>query len=155
MATAQSPLPADARKVAGAALQDALVDLIDLTLQAKQAHWNVVGRNFLSLHGQLDELADLARRHGDAVAERAVAIGVSPDGRATTVAGAVRNSVLDAGPIADDKAVAVMSEILAQTARRFREYVAATGEADPVTQDLLIGITVELEKQHWMFAVQR
>jgi hypothetical protein len=41
-----------------ASLQAVLVDLIELHLQAKQAHWNVVGRNFRDLHLQLDEIAD-------------------------------------------------------------------------------------------------
>ena len=42
-------------------LQKVLVDLIELALQGKQAHWNVVGTNFRDLHLQLDELVDLAR----------------------------------------------------------------------------------------------
>ncbi|GAA3295161.1 hypothetical protein GCM10020295_21580 [Streptomyces cinereospinus] len=35
-----------------------------------------------------------------------------------------------------------------------RERVRATGEADPVSQDLLIGITADLEKHHWMFQAE-
>ncbi|HET6736773.1 ferritin-like domain-containing protein, partial [Mycobacterium sp.] len=42
-------------------LQRVLVDLIELHLQGKQAHWNVVGTNFRDLHLQLDELVDFAR----------------------------------------------------------------------------------------------
>ena len=36
-------------------LQKVLVDLIELHLQGKQAHWNLVGTNFRDLHLQLDE----------------------------------------------------------------------------------------------------
>lgn len=43
------------------ALQDTLVALIDLSLQAKQAHWNVVGPNFRPLHELLDEFTDAYR----------------------------------------------------------------------------------------------
>ena len=43
---------------------------------------------------------------------------------------------------------------LAQMIERVRERIAATDEPDQVTQDLLIGITAELEKQHWMFQAQ-
>jgi starvation-inducible DNA-binding protein len=32
------------RDTTGAALQKTLVDLVDLSLVAKQAHWNLVGR---------------------------------------------------------------------------------------------------------------
>ena len=32
------------------------MDLIELSLQGKQAHWNVDGHNFRDLHLQLDEI---------------------------------------------------------------------------------------------------
>ena len=35
-------------------LQAVLVDLIELHVQGKQAHWNIVGTNFRDLHLQLD-----------------------------------------------------------------------------------------------------
>ena len=81
MATVKSPLPDDVVKVVGQALQGALIDLIDLALLAKQAHWNLTGRNFKVVHEHLDEVVALARTGQDDVAERAVAIGVNPDGR--------------------------------------------------------------------------
>ena len=68
------------REAIGAELQDILVELIDLSLLGKQAHWNLYGPNFRSLHLQLDELVDEWREASDEVAERAVALGHSPDG---------------------------------------------------------------------------
>ena len=68
-------------------LQRVLVDLIELHLQGKQAHWNVVGTNFRDLHLQLDELVDFAREASDTVAERMRALDAVPDGRSDTVAG--------------------------------------------------------------------
>ena len=67
-------------------LQRVLVDLIELQLQGKQAHWNVVGTNFRDLHLQLDELVDFAREAGDTIAERMRALEATPDGRSDTVA---------------------------------------------------------------------
>src|SRR6201992_3911726 len=67
-------------------LQLILVDLIELHLQGKQAHWNVVGTNFRDLHLQLDELVDFARAGSDTIAERMRALDVVPDGRSDTVA---------------------------------------------------------------------
>ena len=61
-----------------AALQRVLVDLIELHLQGKQAHWNVVGTNFRDLHLQLDEVVDFAREASDTVAERMRALTPSP-----------------------------------------------------------------------------
>ena len=67
-------------------LQKVLVDLVELHLQGKQAHWNVVGTNFRDLHLQLDELVDFAREGSDTIAERMRALDVVPDGRSDTVA---------------------------------------------------------------------
>ena len=67
-------------------LQQLLVDLTDLHLQGKQAHWNVVGKNFRDLHLALDEVVDAAREFSDVVAERMRAVYVTPDARAATVA---------------------------------------------------------------------
>lgn len=155
MTTVKSPLSDDARKTTGAALQDSLVDLIDLSLVAKQAHWNLKGRNFRSIHLQLDEVVTIARTHMDTVAERAVAIGVNPDGRARTVIEHTRLPQPDAGYIQDDKVIALITDILSQMSARFRERIATTDESDLVTQDLLIQIAGDLDKQHWMFEVQR
>jgi starvation-inducible DNA-binding protein len=155
MSTVKSPLPDDARKATGTALQESLVDLIDLHLLAKQAHWNLKGRNFRSIHLQLDEVVDLAREHADTLAERAAAIGVNPDGRARTVADSTKVRQLDAGYLQDDKAVAATTDILAEMSKRFRERIKTTDETDRVTQDLLISVAQDLEKQHWMFEAQR
>ncbi|GAB2864725.1 DNA starvation/stationary phase protection protein [Actinoallomurus bryophytorum] len=151
----KSPLSDDARKVTGDALQDALVDLIDLGLVAKQAHWNLTGRNFRSVHLELDKVVEIARNHADLVAERAVAIGVNPDGRVHTVADSSRLGPLEAGYLQDDKVVAAMTDLLAEIIRRFRAHIDATDDADLVSQDLLIAATRDLEEQHWMFEVQR
>src|ERR1700756_325253 len=67
-------------------LQRVLTDLIELHLQGKQAHWNVVGTNFRDLHLQLDELVDFAREGSDTIAERMRAPDAGPDGRSDTVA---------------------------------------------------------------------
>ncbi|MEU5878428.1 DNA starvation/stationary phase protection protein [Spirillospora sp. NPDC047279] len=154
MATVKSTLDETAQKTTGEALQGALVDLLDLSLVGKQAHWNITGRHFKQVHEHLDEVVALAREYADTVAERAVAIGVNPDGRVRTLADRTALPQLDAGWITDDKVVAAITDALAQIIGRFRERIAATDEADQVSQDLFIEITAALEKQHWMFAVQ-
>jgi len=154
MVAVKSPLPDTARKAVGEALQGSLIDLVDLSLLAKQAHWNLIGKNFRSLHLQLDEIVALARTHMDIMAERAVAIGVNPDARAATVAAQTATPQLDAGYIQDDKTVARFAEILESIIGRFRERIAITDEPDQVTQDLLIAASQELEKQHWMIQAQ-
>ncbi len=155
MATVTSPLADEARKVTGEALQASLVDLIDLSLVAKQAHWNLTGRNFRSLHLQLDEVVALARAQMDIMAERAIAIGVNPDGRAATVAQDTQISQLGDGYVKDESVVSTFTAILAGMSQRFRERLSSVEEADPVTENLLEDILHELEKMHWMFQAQK
>ncbi|MCQ4121722.1 Dps family protein [Rhodococcus tibetensis] len=142
------------QKIAGDALQATVVDLIDLTLIAKQAHWNVIGQNFRSVHLALDELVTAARDFTDEAAERATAIGVSPDGRAATVAQDSGAKGIGDGWTEDAEITASIVGNLAAVIDRLRERVAATESADPVTQDLLISITARLEQLHWMWQAQ-
>ncbi|GLY90116.1 Dps family protein [Actinoallomurus iriomotensis] len=155
MTTVKSSLSEEARRTTGAILQETLVDLIDLHLSAKQAHWNLTGRSFRAVHLQLDEVVDLAREAADTVAERASAIGVNPDGRARTVADQTKLHQFETGWLPDDKVIAAITDMLGEMGKRFRERIEKLDETDLVTQDILIATAQELDKQHWMFAVQR
>jgi starvation-inducible DNA-binding protein len=154
MSVINSPLPQADRKVVANTLQGALVDLIDLSLTAKQAHWSLYGPRFRSIHLQLDEVVITVRAFADAVAERAAALGITPDGRAATVAGSSSFPAYPDGWVKDGDAVAAVVTALAQIIARMRERVTSTADADPVTQDLIIGITADLEKQHGMFQAE-
>ncbi|PWI20452.1 DNA starvation/stationary phase protection protein [Streptomyces sp. Act143] len=154
MYVVKSPLSDADLKTVAEALQGALVDLVDLALVAKQIHWNVVGPRFRSVHLQLDEVVDIARTHSDTVAERASALGVPPDGRAATVAAGSGIGTVSEGWVKDADAVGTLVDALGAVITRMRQRVAATGDADPVSQDLFIGITADLEKHHWMFQAE-
>ncbi|GAB3000104.1 DNA starvation/stationary phase protection protein Dps [Amycolatopsis acidiphila] len=151
----KSPLPESDKEVTGNILQATLVDLVDLSLIAKQAHWNVVGSNFRSAHLQLDELVTTARNYVDEVAERANAIGVSPNGKAKTV---VESSGLPEYPDnwqSVESTIAAIVDILAEEIARLRKRIDETDKSDLVTQDLLIEITRALEEAHWMWQAQQ
>ncbi|MFG2831740.1 Dps family protein [Streptomyces sp. NPDC048434] len=154
MSVVKSTLSDADRSVVGTALQGALVDLVDLSLVAKQVHWNVVGPRFRSVHLQLDEVVATARQHADTVAERASALGVSPDGRAATVAKTSGISEITDGWIKDVDVVRAMVDGLSAVIGRMRERIAATADPDPVSQDIFIGLTADLEKHHWMFQAE-
>lgn len=154
MAVVKSSLPEADLKLVGEALQGALVELLDLSLVAKQVHWNIVGPRFRSVHLQLDEVVATARKHADTVAERASALGVTPDGRAATVATQSSIANVPDGWIKDTDAVRTLVDALGVVIVRMRERIVATDEPDPVTQDILIGLTAELEKHAWMFQAE-
>ncbi|MGW0816709.1 Dps family protein [Streptomyces viridiviolaceus] len=151
MTVVKSTIPESARQVTGDALQSTLVDLLGLSLIGKQAHWNIVGPRFRSVHLQLDEVVAAARSFADTVAERSVALGMPADGRPETIASAFTLPGPKDGWVRDGDVVQVMVETLEAAVGRLRERIEATEKADPVTQDLLITITAELEKQRWMF----
>ena len=96
---------------------------------AKQVHWNVVGPRFRSVHLQLDEVVATARKHSDTVAERASAIGVTPDGRAATVAAQSAIGAVPEGWIKDGDAVRTLVDALGAVIGRMRERIEATGGA--------------------------
>jgi starvation-inducible DNA-binding protein len=150
-----SPLTDSDKAVTGNVLRATLVDLIDLALIGKQAHWNVVGKNFRSVHLQLDELVDVARNYVDEVAERASAIGVSPNGKARTV---VEYSGLPEYPEnwqTVEATVDAIVDTLTAIIRRLRKRIDETDKSDLVTQDLLIEIARAVEKEHWMWQAQQ
>jgi starvation-inducible DNA-binding protein len=146
--------PAAAPAETAAALQAILADLIALSLQAKQAHWNVRGPLFRPLHEQFDELAAAYRDWADEVAERALALDAAADGRATTVAASAAVEELPAGRIPDREAVGLFLARIESAAARFRDRLPRLGEIDPVTQDTVIDIVRGLEKQAWMLRAQ-
>src|SRR4051812_961563 len=63
------------RSTSVALLNRQLADALDLGMQAKQAHWNVKGPHFISLHEFFDELAEAIEDFSDLLAERAVQLG--------------------------------------------------------------------------------
>ncbi|MCY0944283.1 Dps family protein [Streptomyces antarcticus] len=154
MSVVKSALSDADLKTVGEALQGALVDLVDLGLVAKQVHWNVVGPRFRSVHLQLDEVVASARTHSDVVAERASALGVTPDGRAATVASTSAIAGVPEGLVKDADAVRILVDALGAVITRMRERIQSTGDPDPITQDILIGLTGDLEKHAWMFTAE-
>ncbi|NGN67469.1 DNA starvation/stationary phase protection protein [Streptomyces sp. A7024] len=136
-------------------LQAGLVDLIDLELQSKQAHWNVHGPLFREIHLQLDELVGVAREYADTVAERCAALGGVPDGRATTVADARPLPSVSGGQLDDQAVIDDICVLLGDMITRMRDRIGVTGETDPVTQDVFITLTAQLEKQAWFFRSHR
>jgi starvation-inducible DNA-binding protein len=149
--TATAPTPST---TVTTSLQESLVELIDLALQAKQYHWNVVGPHFRAVHLQLDEITDAVRLNYDDVAERLAALGVAPDGRTSTVAASTPLPEAGGGWQRDVDTAEAMAERLGIVAGRLRERAAAVGDGDLITQGIFLEIGAGLEKQAWMLRAQ-
>ena len=135
-------------------LQRVLVDLIELHLQGKQAHWNVVGRNFRDLHLQLDEVVEAAREFSDTIAERMRALHVIADGRSDTVAATTSLPAFPEGEQDTAKVVDLVTRRLAAAAATVREVHDEVDDEDPSTADLLHQIIDSLEKYAWMVSAE-
>jgi starvation-inducible DNA-binding protein len=138
----------------GRELQATLVELVDLSLLGKQLHWSVVGALFKPLHEHLDELVDSWRELSDTVAERAVALGFFPDGQSAAVSSGSEIPPVERGALGTETVVRELTQRLADVTERIRGRMDRLGEVDLASQDVLIEVIRELEKQQWMLRVQ-
>jgi starvation-inducible DNA-binding protein len=95
----------------------------------------LIGPRFRSIHLQLDEIVDVARRYTDAIAERASAIGVPADGCADTVAKESALPAIPKGWINEDDVIAYFVCALTRLINNMRAHIANTQDVDPVSQD--------------------
>jgi starvation-inducible DNA-binding protein len=142
------------REEVGRELQATLIELVDLSLIGKQLHWSVVGAVFKPLHEHLDELVDSWRELADTVAERAVALGFSPDGQAAAVTAGSGIPAVDRGVLEADVVVRELVRRVADVTERIRARMDRLGELDLASQDVLIEVVRDLEKQLWMVRTQ-
>lgn len=136
-------------------LQAVLVDLIELGIQGKQAHWNVVGTNFRDMHLQLDEIVEVARALSDQVAERMRALEVLPDGRSETVTKTTTLPKFPADQVDTSHVTDLMVERLAAVAETCRRVHDPVDEADPTTADILHVVIEKIEQFAWMVGAEK
>ena len=126
-----------------------LADCKDLQTQVKQAHWNVKGPNFISLHLLFDKINDDVENYVDEIAERAVQLGGVAEGTARMVA---RRSSLAEYPAAVDgrSHVQALSSALAafgQSARKAIDESNTLGDLD--TADIFTEVSRGIDKWLW------
>lgn len=147
-------LSEEVRRRASMHLQAVLVDILDLDLQTKQAHWNLRGPNFVGVHKLLDEFHAAYQEAIDEVAERMLALGFAADGSAATIERSTSLPAFPSGFVTDSEAVSVLADRLGTTIAKTRERQEAIGAVDPVSEDMLIELLQNLEKNLWMLESQ-
>lgn len=135
-------------------LQKVLVDLLELQMQGKQAHWNVVGKNFRDTHRVLDEIIEDARAFSDTVAERMRALHGVPDGRSDTVADTTTLPEYPTGEVDTARTVDLITERLEATIATVREVHDPVDDEDPTSADILHAILERLEQFAWMVSAE-
>jgi starvation-inducible DNA-binding protein len=132
-------------------LNQHLADVLDLGLQAKQAHWNVKGPHFIALHELFDKVAEELEEFTDEIAERAVALGGVALGTVQVIS---KHSRLKAYPVnaTSGKAhIAALSGALAKFGKAVRAAIdTATKASDADTADLFTGVSRGVDKLLWM-----
>lgn len=142
------------REGLGRELETVLHELVALSLIGKQLHWAVFGPMFRPVHQHIDELVDSWRDLADQVAERAVALGYIPDGQPSAVAAGSQLAPVAPAPVEDHAVVRELTRRIADVSERVRQRMEKIGDIDLVSQDVLIGVVRQLEKQQWMLRVQ-
>jgi len=145
----QNDLPADGRSSVIDLLEMRLADAIDLQTQMKQAHWNVKGPAFISLHELFDKINEDVEEYVDEIAERAVQLGGVVHGTARQVAS---RSTLPEYPSARDgrQHVEAVTTALATFGAAVRKAIdQSDGFGDKDTADLFTEISRGVDKWLW------
>lgn len=131
-------------------LQERLTDSIDLMLQAKQAHWNVKGPNFIALHELFDKVFHNAERFVDMVAERIVQLGGTARG---TIRVSAQQSSLPEYPVdisSSKKHIAELAHAMAFYGELIRQAIeTATKLGDATTADIFTEISRGTDSDLW------
>ena len=133
-----------------AILNKSLASTTDLYGQLKQAHWNVKGMEFISLHKLFDEIAEQVEEQVDTIAERITSLGGTALG---TIQQAAANTGLRLYPVdifaAKDHIehlahnVAILGELSRNNIKRSETL------GDMATNDLYIDLVRMLDKNLW------
>ena len=146
----RNDLPEKVRVGAIELLNHRLADVLDLSLQAKQAHWNVKGPSFIALHELFDEVVKELGEYADDLAERTVELGGTALGTARIVAKASRLAEYPLDISSGREHVTALSGALAtfgSSARAAIDAANARGDAD--TTDLFTQISRGVDKLLW------
>jgi starvation-inducible DNA-binding protein len=132
-----------------ALLQDRLNSLSDLALTLKHVHWNVVGPNFIAVHTMLDPQVDAVRVMVDDTAERIATLGGSPVGTPGALVAQRGWDDYSLGRAGTLEHLGALDVVYTGIIEAQREAIETTEELDPVTQDMLIAQSEQLEQFHW------
>jgi starvation-inducible DNA-binding protein len=131
------------------ALQERLVALIDTQLTLKHIHWNVVGPNFIAVHEMLDPQYAEVSAMVDAVAERIATLGGQPLGTPGAVVDGRTWDDYKLNRALTHEHLAALDHVYVGLIEDHRKAIKIAGDLDPISEDLLIGQTNQLELFHW------
>lgn len=153
---ANPDLPADSRRQLIDLLNSCLASAVDLSLQAKHAHWNVRGPEFVSFHELFDDIAGRFRHFADVMAERATALGGVAEGTTRLVSKNSHVTEYDLGAVTTQEHVEALAERMSLYARDLKEAaLTASRFGDVATEDIFIEQLRGLDLDTWFLDASR
>ncbi len=146
----RNSLPEKTRLQMTSLLQERLSDSIDLMMQAKQAHWNVKGPNFIALHELFDKVYTDTGVFVDLIAERIVQLGGIARG---TVRVSAQKSSLAEYPLditSGKKHVAELAHAISSFGELIRKAIALSSKLeDADTADIFTQVSRGSDMNLW------
>jgi starvation-inducible DNA-binding protein len=134
-----------------ALLNARLADTLDLVYQAKQAHWNVNGSDFFSLHELFDKVADELPEHVDEIAERVAQLGGVVEGTIRMVSARTSLPEMPREGTGGEVWVEALTRSLGIAGASMREAIDQSSDlGDQVTSDIFTGAARTIDKLTWM-----
>lgn len=130
-------------------MQERLSTLLDLQLTLKHVHWNVVGMNFIAIHEMLDPQVDAVRAMSDAVAERIATMGGEPLGTPGSITRIRSWDDYELNRAPTVRHLSALDSVYSGVIADHRAVIERLGDLDPITEDLFIGHTADLELFQW------
>lgn len=150
MHSTKNGLPLEKRQVIVEVLNDRLADAIELSLHAKQAHWNVKGPSFIALHELFDKVYAAAQEYVDLIAERVVMLGGVAEGTLSAVASRTSLTAYPTGIVSGLEHADALATSLASFANLTRSDIDRMTElGDAITADLLTEVTRGADQYVW------
>jgi len=143
-------IPEDARQKLVDLLNRQLADTTDLFTQAKYAHWNVKGSDFIQLHELFDEIAGHVIGFSDLIAERATTLGGTANGTLRQAAGALTLAEYPTAAVDGMEAVKALADRVAAYAASTRRAMEESEDlGDTSTNDLFTEVSRQVDKDLW------
>jgi starvation-inducible DNA-binding protein len=130
-------------------LQSRLHAMNDLHLTLKHVHWNVVGPHFIAVHEMIDPQVDAVRGFADELAERIATLGGSPMGTPGSIVHDRDWDDYSLGRAGTQEHLGALDLVYRGVVESYRNGITELEELDPVTQDMFIAETEQLELFHW------
>ncbi len=148
------PLKNDAdRQKTVAVAQQLTVDLLATFNNYKEAHWNLNGPLYLVLHEFYQAQADYYRMEADVFAERALHMGVSVDGRYTTIVKTTKIPGMLPGFITDNESLQANIDRVTILQKEIYADIDLLEKSDPTTANKLQDLAYQVDKNLWQLRI--